>query len=693
MRLEISQQQQQHQQHQHQQHTDEMEAVYRQHQHQQQQAASHWLSGYAQLQQRHHEQQQQQQQQHYAQHQQHLQQLQQHAAIVAPSQWISEFDALKHPQLRAQLPHSLLRPQLPMLMQPSMLPFHQQQHYSVLPLLPAQMQQPPPAQADKIVELKDGEAQAAARNVTELQEAEMVNDFSSAEAAQQSSASASAGEQGLAGGLSAEMIDRLMNSDDPKWRNSRFLRFISRIRAGEIEFRDNQAVEKQPAEEQTEQTAGEAWAEEYGRQEQQEGDEAAAVNAASFPSGWAEDFEQREGLRPLSTAEGYAKMAAGWSDDLSAEREDEAVWESEYRRIVRGEEKAEVEVAGEVDEAAWQRALQQHDEFSAFSDIDWRQALEKAKQELRGGEAAEDPQYRFTQAADELQQAAAYSDASAAFEEGVRLLAQGELRGAIAAFESAVQLEPEHSEAWCYLGSAQAENEEESNAIAALLRAVAVDPYNLRALMMLGVSYTNDLEEHRALSYLKTWLENNPDYQQAALASSAASVREYQQFYGDSALHDQVTAMFLSAVQLRPQDAELHTVMGVLYHLSSDFDKAVDAFKTAIKLRPDDAQLWNKLGATLANSSRSADAVHAYQRALSLRPRYVRALANLAISYANQGLHDDAVAVYLRCLACNADAQHVWSYLRISLSHLGKEQLVELTHSRNPELFRPYYDF
>ena len=42
-----------------------------------------------------------------------------------------------------------------------------------------------------------------------------------------------------------DMIDKLMNSDDPKWRNSKFLKFLQRITKGEIEFKDNQVVEKQ----------------------------------------------------------------------------------------------------------------------------------------------------------------------------------------------------------------------------------------------------------------------------------------------------------------------------------------------------------------------------------------------------------------------------------------------------------------
>ncbi|TYH04372.1 hypothetical protein ES288_A08G000800v1 [Gossypium darwinii] len=75
-----------------------------------------------------------------------------------------------------------------------------------------------------------------------------------------------------------------------------------------------------------------------------------------------------------------------------------------------------------------------------------------------------------------------------------------------------------------------------------------------------------------------------------------------------------VAILFNEAAQMSPEDADVHIVLGVLYNLSREYDKAIASFKTALKLKPNDYSLWNKLGATQANSVQSADAILAYQQ-------------------------------------------------------------------------------
>ncbi len=104
--------------------------------------------------------------------------------------------------------------------------------------------------------------------------------------------------------------------------------------------------------------------------------------------------------------------------------------------------------------------------------------------------------------------------------------------------------------------------------------------------------------------------------------------------------------------------------MGVLFHVSGEFDKAADCFKTALQIKPNvsvrtvkclllclshkpnfspvpkqDHLLWNKLGATYANSNRNEEAIEAYYNALQLCPGFVRARYNLGIGCMNLGAY------------------------------------------------------
>ncbi|KAJ1468182.1 hypothetical protein T484DRAFT_1856216 [Baffinella frigidus] len=226
------------------------------------------------------------------------------------------------------------------------------------------------------------------------------------------------------------------------------------------------------------------------------------------------------------------------------------------------------------------------------------------------------------------------------------------------ALEAEVQQDPDNSDAWLTLGLAHAENDEDGKAIVALNRAVqadatwsdAADPTSLDALLALGVSHTNELEQATALTHLRTWITKHPEY--AALCPRQAPETS-ETLHSTHALQREVQEIFTRVVQLRPDDAELHTVLGVLFNLSYEYGKA------AIRVSPEDYTLWNKLGATLANSMRSDEAIDSYIQlgatladsmrsdeaidsyiqGLSIKPNYVRALANLAISYSNQAGH------------------------------------------------------
>lgn len=246
------------------------------------------------------------------------------------------------------------------------------------------------------------------------------------------------------------------------------------------------------------------------------------------------------------------------------------------------------------------------------------------------------------------------------FDEGVRIMNEsGNLSLAALAFEAACQRDPEHVDAWVYLGTAQAQNEKEEAAIRALEHALKLDPGNLAALMGLAVSYTNEGYDSTAYRTLERWLSvKYPQVIRPEDLSSAADIG----FTDRQQLHEKATNLFIEAARLSPDgehmDPDVQVGLGVLFYGAEEFDKAVDCFTAALQSSEQGTSnqrsqvhlLWNRLGATLANSGRSEEAIAAYEKALQIHPNFVRARYNLGVSCINMNCQAEAVGHLLAAL-------------------------------------------
>uniref|UniRef100_A0A673HHK0 Peroxisomal targeting signal 1 receptor n=1 Tax=Sinocyclocheilus rhinocerous TaxID=307959 RepID=A0A673HHK0_9TELE len=432
------------------------------------------------------------------------------------------------------------------------------------------------------------------------------------------------------------------------------------------------------------------------------------------PGRWAEEYlEQSE-----------EKL---WLGDLG-EREQDKEWTQEYQS---GEELRQTanELLAKVDDPKLQntevRVRGGFKGLTVQSDVDFWEKLQQEWEEMEKRDAEAHPwlsdfDQMLSSSYDkgyQFEEDNPYLSHDDPFAEGVKRMEAGDIPGAVRLFESAVQREPENQLAWQYLGTCQAENEQEFAAISALRRCIELKKDNLTALMALAVSFTNESLHRQACETLRDWLRHNPKYrhilEQHEREKERESVREREkekerERFGSllpEALFNEVQTLFLSAAAADPTqvDPELQCGLGVLFNLSGEYDKAVDCFSAALSVMPQDYLLWNKLGATLANGNRSEEAVAAYRRALELQPGFVRSRYNLGISCVNLGAHREAVEHFLEALSLQRQAagdgeggagrgpgvaatvmsDNIWSTLRMALSMMGESSLYSAADRRD----------
>ncbi|KAM3866328.1 PEX5-related protein [Diretmus argenteus] len=297
-----------------------------------------------------------------------------------------------------------------------------------------------------------------------------------------------------------------------------------------------------------------------------------------------------------------------------------------------------------------------------------------------------------------------------AFAEGQEKAREGDLNNAVLLLEAAILQDPQDSEAWQVLGTTQAENENEQAAIVSLQRCLELHPNNLPALMALAVSFTNSGMQREACDALHRWIRHNPRYKHLLLdgrsplqGSPATPRRGPPTPTPGSPQLVEVLGLFQEAAVLNQDgvDPDLQTGLGVLFNLSSDFNKAVEAFTAALSVRPEDYLLWNRLGATLANGDRSEEAVEAYTRALELQPGFIRSRYNLGISCINLGAHREAASNFLTALNQQRRSQrhshqlmsaNIWAALRIAVSMMDRPELFQAASIGDLDLLMKAFD-
>jgi protein O-GlcNAc transferase len=181
---------------------------------------------------------------------------------------------------------------------------------------------------------------------------------------------------------------------------------------------------------------------------------------------------------------------------------------------------------------------------------------------------------------------------------------------------------PDKPDAWCHRGMSAVMMGRISAGREYLEKALQLNPQHHEALCWLGQSYQSEQDPHTALQYLSRGLQLKSDYQPGwnMLGGVYQSVGRQHESEG----------CFMRALAISPLQALAWNNLANTYldgHLLGEAEKVM---QVALELNPNSPSLWNNLGNILSSGKRLKEALAAFRKTAELDPNYEPVLVNLA---------------------------------------------------------------
>jgi len=266
---------------------------------------------------------------------------------------------------------------------------------------------------------------------------------------------------------------------------------------------------------------------------------------------------------------------------------------------------------------------------------------------------------------------------------GAALAALGRIDDAVKHYERAIAIKPDYAEAHNNLGATLAALGRIDDALKHYERAFAIkpdyaEPYNNAGLALAAKARIDD-----AVEYYKRAIAIKPDYADAH--NNLGTLLSTQGRIDDAVAH------YERAIAIKPDYAEAHNNLGAALARRGRIDDAVAHFERAVSLKPDYADAHNNLGTALAGKDDLDGAIRHCERAIAIDPNHAEAHNNLGNVFKCQGKFDDAMVHYARAIAIKPDyAEPHYNRVGIKTFHPGDAEIEALEALANSGALSPY---
>ncbi|OUL29612.1 hypothetical protein BV372_23005 [Nostoc sp. T09] len=254
--------------------------------------------------------------------------------------------------------------------------------------------------------------------------------------------------------------------------------------------------------------------------------------------------------------------------------------------------------------------------------------------------------------------------AQAWFYQGLQQARTGDLLGAIASYDAAIELKPHVDEYWFNRALTLFHLEHFVEAIASYEKAIEIKPDYYKAWYNRGGILGELGEFSEAVISFERVIAIKPDYPEA-WASRGLALMKLGQLLEAIASYDQ-------ALLLQPQDPENWYYRGIALGVSEQHEEAIASYDKALEIQPDYYEVWIDRGVVLFNLGQWSEAIASWDKALSIQTDFYLAWYNRGVALENLGRREEAIDSYRKAIAIKPDFHLAWYNQAVALFYLGQ---------------------
>ena len=209
----------------------------------------------------------------------------------------------------------------------------------------------------------------------------------------------------------------------------------------------------------------------------------------------------------------------------------------------------------------------------------------------------------------------------------------------------------------------------------------AIQTKNIKAYekYLIGYEYLQrrtEADTQQARKFAQESISLDPGYGAPYLLLAKTYIDDvwYYKSKNDEDSLDTAERLVYKATELSGQDATAHQILGSVYYLRREYDKAIAECAKAIDLSPNSAEANYYYGHALRWAGRFDEAIVAFKKSIRLNPiKPLRYMNNLAWAYALSGQHEKAIALWTEAIDRNPDYSFAYLGLALTYQLSGKE--------------------